>query len=183
VKGRLHTRYAPVRRSLIPKNYTPRLACVKPAASVHPEPGSNSSSYIIRDLRLFVYLTEGLVVFSNLSILLLLFFCLSLSIETAVNSICLGTLFFLFFTSFNSLCVSLEAGAKLQLLFVTGKNFLKFFLENLISISSLFLSSMSRIVARLAGCKSNKLFYFSQAFLNLFLKINFLLISSGLSMY
>ena len=25
---------------------TPRLACVKPAASVHPEPGSNSSSYI-----------------------------------------------------------------------------------------------------------------------------------------
>src|SRR5690625_4442035 len=25
--------------------YTPRLACVKPAASVHPEPGSNSSSY------------------------------------------------------------------------------------------------------------------------------------------
>ena len=47
VKGRLHTRYAPVRRSLGPKTYTPRLACVKPAASVHPEPGSNSSSYIV----------------------------------------------------------------------------------------------------------------------------------------
>jgi hypothetical protein len=47
VKGRLHTRYAPVRRSLVPKNHTPRLACVKPAASVHPEPGSNSSSYIV----------------------------------------------------------------------------------------------------------------------------------------
>jgi hypothetical protein len=47
VKGRLHTRYAPVRRSLSPKKYTPRLACVKPAASVHPEPGSNSSSYIV----------------------------------------------------------------------------------------------------------------------------------------
>ena len=46
-KGRLHTRYAPVRRSLFPKEYTPRLACVKPAASVHPEPGSNSSSYIV----------------------------------------------------------------------------------------------------------------------------------------
>ena len=25
---------------------TPRLACVKPAASVHPEPGSNSPSYM-----------------------------------------------------------------------------------------------------------------------------------------
>lgn len=47
MKGRLHTRYAPVRRSLAPKNHTPRLACVKPAASVHPEPGSNSSSYIL----------------------------------------------------------------------------------------------------------------------------------------
>ena len=37
-----------MRRSLGPKTYTPRLACVKPAASVHPEPGSNSSSYIVR---------------------------------------------------------------------------------------------------------------------------------------
>jgi hypothetical protein len=42
VKGRLHTRYAPVRRSQNPKVSTARLACVRPAASVHPEPGSNS---------------------------------------------------------------------------------------------------------------------------------------------
>ena len=47
VKGRLHTCYAPVRQSLGPKTYTPRLACVRPAASVHPEPGSNSSLYIV----------------------------------------------------------------------------------------------------------------------------------------
>ena len=44
--GRLHTRYAPVRRSPTISASTdlaaPRLACVKPAASVHPEPGSNS---------------------------------------------------------------------------------------------------------------------------------------------
>ena len=45
--GRLHTCYSPVRRSpadiasYIPA--APRLACVKPVASVHPEPGSNSS--------------------------------------------------------------------------------------------------------------------------------------------
>ena len=45
VEGRLHTRYAPVRRSSAEASFpvTPRLACVKPAASVHPEPGSNSS--------------------------------------------------------------------------------------------------------------------------------------------
>ena len=50
MKGRLHTRYAPVRRSLGPKTYTPRLACVKPAASGHPEPGSNSTSYIVSSI-------------------------------------------------------------------------------------------------------------------------------------
>ena len=47
--GRLHTRYSPVRRSSasIATPVTPRLACVKPPASVHPEPGSNSSLYIV----------------------------------------------------------------------------------------------------------------------------------------
>ena len=48
--GRLDTRYSPVRRSpsrLASKPHdAPRLACVKPVASVHPEPGSNSSLYI-----------------------------------------------------------------------------------------------------------------------------------------
>ena len=46
VAGRLDTRYSPVRRSPsgIASNphAAPRLACVKPVASVHPEPGSNS---------------------------------------------------------------------------------------------------------------------------------------------
>ena len=49
VCGRLSTRYSPVRRSvtkeiirrIFPKRFA-RLACVKHAASVHPEPGSNS---------------------------------------------------------------------------------------------------------------------------------------------
>ena len=44
------TCYAPFRRSpsgrIATSNAAPRLACVKPAASVHPEPGSNSSLYI-----------------------------------------------------------------------------------------------------------------------------------------
>ena len=47
VSGRLHTRYSPVRRSPagIATPAAPRLACVKPVASVHPEPGSNSSLF------------------------------------------------------------------------------------------------------------------------------------------
>ena len=47
--GKLLTRYAPLRRSpssvIANTHAAPRLACVKPAASVHPEPGSNSSLY------------------------------------------------------------------------------------------------------------------------------------------
>ena len=46
VNGRLHTRYAPVRRSpstgIATRHAAPRLACVRPAASVYPAPGSNS---------------------------------------------------------------------------------------------------------------------------------------------
>ena len=49
VWGRLPTRYSPVRRSVTktsirrnPFKCFARLACVKHAASVHPEPGSNS---------------------------------------------------------------------------------------------------------------------------------------------
>ena len=47
----MDTRYAPVRRSPSTEasfsHAAPRLACVKPVASVHPEPGSNSSLYNI----------------------------------------------------------------------------------------------------------------------------------------
>ena len=47
MRGRSGTRYSPVRRSpsgvASHPNAAPRLACVKPVASVHPEPGSNSS--------------------------------------------------------------------------------------------------------------------------------------------
>ena len=49
--GKLHTRYSPVRRSpsicIATNHAAPRLACVKPVASVHPEPGSNSSLLIL----------------------------------------------------------------------------------------------------------------------------------------
>ena len=49
-RGRLHTCYSPVRRSPARRasspSAAPRLACVKPAASVHPEPGSNSPLFI-----------------------------------------------------------------------------------------------------------------------------------------
>ena len=41
---------APVAGNVLLHPAAPRLACVKPAASVHPEPGSNSSLYILLKL-------------------------------------------------------------------------------------------------------------------------------------
>src|SRR5262249_30513333 len=52
VKGRLLTCYSPVRRSSTPKGLSARLACVKHAASVRPEPGSNSPLMSINNRRI-----------------------------------------------------------------------------------------------------------------------------------
>ena len=63
--GKLHTRYSPVRRSPagIATPAAPRLACVKPVASVHPEPGSNSSLF-----KLFYVFAQDSVILSGSSI-------------------------------------------------------------------------------------------------------------------
>ncbi len=68
--GRLHTCYSPVRRSpagdasISPA--APRLACVKPVASVHPEPGSNSPLFSI--LFLSFLIPKGSPKTANLSL-------------------------------------------------------------------------------------------------------------------
>ena len=67
VKGRLHTCYSPVRRSPAdgPRSIpaAPRLACVKPVASVHAEPGSNSPLLFILFLSFFKSKTRQLLLF------------------------------------------------------------------------------------------------------------------------
>ena len=79
VTGKLLTCSAPFRRSPpdIAIRAAPRLACVKPAASVHPEPGSNSSLYIhYKNLSLFLTLFSDSSKESTLSIYLFLGTCL-----------------------------------------------------------------------------------------------------------
>ena len=54
----------------------PRLACVKPVASVHPEPGSNSSLlicflYLRSESRLFIVVLDGMFRIINTSLVLL----------------------------------------------------------------------------------------------------------------
>lgn len=53
-------------------NVTPRLACVKPAASVHPEPGSNSSSCI---LKYYLTITTGILNRISKMLLVLILIC------------------------------------------------------------------------------------------------------------
>ena len=48
VQGRSPTCYSPVRHSSTPKGLSVRLACVKHAASVRPEPGSNSPNKTLK---------------------------------------------------------------------------------------------------------------------------------------
>ena len=67
----MDTRYSPVRRSPSTpaswNNAAPRLACVKPVASVHPEPGSNSTLYNLYIVLCTFALTAGrLSVFSGI---------------------------------------------------------------------------------------------------------------------
>ena len=51
---------SPVAVRVLLLHAAPRLACVKPAASVHPEPGSNSSLYILIILSLSLTLISFL---------------------------------------------------------------------------------------------------------------------------
>ena len=71
VQGRLHTRYSPIRRSpsssIATQYAAPRLACVMPTASVHPEPGSNSPLY--KFLFLLYFRTPLWVSFSQKNVL------------------------------------------------------------------------------------------------------------------
>ena len=57
-KGRLLTRYSPVRHWSDPKVVTVRLECVMHAASVHPEPGSNSQTNCISSAVAVRFLSE-----------------------------------------------------------------------------------------------------------------------------
>ena len=50
LEGRLSTCYSPVRHGVA--SHPVRLACIKHAASVHPEPGSNSLNFIFSALAL-----------------------------------------------------------------------------------------------------------------------------------
>ena len=150
--GKLHTCYAPVRRSPSNKasfvHAAPRLACVKPIASVHPEPGSNSSLYIIFFIRLS--LNSSFIVVSFLTVVfyylvLILHFCCFQSFKELFPFLSKRTAklrhffeltkyfkknIYFFFSNvclFNSQATSLDCGCKVTAFSETTKIFLRFF--------------------------------------------------------
>ena len=157
VKARLHTCYAPVRRSpstIIANCYAaPRLACVRPAASVYPEPGSNSPLLMLW----FVLRLESNVVFGC-------FFCTPFPfcfftrrkfLRSSVKRFWLSHSFkerfgvpplfseaFFVTHAIITMAVRLPgicpiAGAKVNRFFTDSKSFLLFFLANLLPINNL----------------------------------------------
>jgi len=56
----LLTCYSPVRRSSTPKGLSARLACVKHAASVRPEPGSNSPTKTLENFNPAIKIAKGI---------------------------------------------------------------------------------------------------------------------------
>ena len=88
-----HGQVAHVLRTLLPVAgkvlllpAAPRLACVKPAASVHPEPGSNSSLYIF-----YLYSSSTILTSSSLKgIYALMYFVLPYTSHTFFQVCCLS---------------------------------------------------------------------------------------------
>ncbi len=131
MKGRLHTRYAPVRRSQSPKTSTPRLACVKPAASVHPEPGSNSSSYI-----LILYFDEYLsVLFESFDSITLISFVLTSLLKRLSIQYVYERNFFVFRLSLKAGAKVVSLSASTSLFMIIFYFFLKLFSNFLIMLN------------------------------------------------
>ena len=152
--GKLHTCYAPVRRSPSNKasfvHAAPRLACVKPIASVHPEPGSNSSLYIYFFIRLslnssfIVVKIDGGILFTLYLYYIFVVFNLSKNLfpfaskRTAklrhffeLTKYFKKNIYFFFsiICSLNSQATSLDCGCKVTTFSETTKIFLKFFVK------------------------------------------------------
>ena len=92
----------------------PRLACVKPAASVHPEPGSNSSLYITNSLSLSplpLYFKKSTLSFLLVLLVLAVLACTYLSVFSMI------------------LTLPFSKGLQRYTTFLNRQNFFAFFLQ------------------------------------------------------
>jgi hypothetical protein len=119
----------------------------------------------IKLLWFYLFLTEGLVVYSNLSILLLSFFVLR-SLKT-VNSICLGTCSSCFFRPVRLIVLCSRSGCKSTTSFHLASVFWKFF-ENFrfrfLLIAPISATTYSTCHLLPSVGKDNYLFHFANLF-------------------
>ena len=105
-RGRLLMYYSPVRHSM-PKHCV-RLACIRHAASVHPEPGSNSplSFSIFRQFHVFLTLSFFSIFIDVFTVQFSMSLCPLVECSSIIPSIpCLCKSFFYFFSFFCFLMV------------------------------------------------------------------------------
>ena len=137
VEGRSHTCYSPVRRSppagIATRRAAPRLACVKPVASVHPEPGSNSSLlYLVFFLFRIFLRTTPLLPGTDAAFIVYQVYLSRILTETVLL---LVSLYYVVAKHFNDLSfrasahVSARKRCKITTIFRTGKIFSGFFSE------------------------------------------------------
>ena len=192
--GRLHTRYSPVRRS--PPKYcyfyaAPRLACVKPVASVHPEPGSNSSLY---NLFVLISIAQNSLFFISLQLTVLI-----LILYVQENHHWSSHLLYYFllicksfkellFVAFSTVLIRCESGCKDKTFYFKPPNVFGSFFKKVsghLNVAAGFLLSLANLTlcypfkfphhvavpfSLECGCKSSALQHTLQTFCKLFLQ-------------
>ena len=192
--GRLHTRYSPVRRS--PPKYcyfyaAPRLACVKPVASVHPEPGSNSSLY---NLFVLISLAQNSLFFISLQLTVLILILYVQENHHWSSHSC--TTFCWYVNLSKNSCLlhfqpfwsGVKAGAKIRLFILNHQMFSEVFFKKVsghLNVAAGFLLSLANLTlcypfkfphhvavpfSLECGCKSSALQHTLQTFCKLFLQ-------------
>ena len=170
VWGRLPTRYSPVRRSVICQIFRrvngkcfARLACVKHAASVHPEPGSNS---LIKCLFRVSRITTWLSMTIEVPSIVYPFYCFG-SLNLRIKNVKEFSIH-VFYCSVIKVPVVLTALIFYHIIFSLSRTFLKSFFTSHSAVLFFFFDSHTRL---------SHLYCFVKNFLKLFspVKTDFLL--------
>ena len=173
-----------------------RLACIRPAASVHPEPGSNSPLYnvclILTLVNINYFLSRIGMILIRICLLVVCYLFKELyGFPLTVLPVCCRLIWlklnFLCWSSPNRssmcFCLPLSGVQRCNLFFLFANKKFYFFIAHLslksitsISIQRFSLPSSSLFLPSLAGCKGNHLFRFSKSFLNFFKTFLFILL-------
>ena len=182
---------APVATNVLLHRAAPRLACVKPVASVHPEPGSNSSLY---NLFVLISIAQNSLFFISLQLTVLILILYVQENHYWSSHSC--TTFCWYVNLSKNSCLlhfqpfwsGVKAGAKIRLFILNHQMFSEVFFKKfraismslqdscLASLTSPYASHLNSLImfavpfSLECGCKSSALQHTLQTFCKLFLQ-------------